>query len=600
MIVDILNQLEELQLVEDQDPNQAVELYQNLLTETEGTDLTGMVAYAFALFLHRYGVEDSAIDLFRKSFEEGYCRDEIMALLCNDFWQPNVDELKAVYETNMHRIQSKYPFIGDYYIPFENLSYMAFPVSDERFMFFNRLDNSFLGWISIEESELVKEEPYCYLGAFAVMKTVTPEVYQAVLREGYQHKSRYIYLVPVNEEYTNIQSRCFYSLFMIPGIVEKCMNNVCFFSNEREVEQCFTNSNYYLPKSVYVEDVTFCESVNRVIRKEHERRITSIDESKPRPILTIGIPSYERGKLALNLVKTLLELPYDYEIEVVFSNNGSREWQLEYEALREIQDSRYTYFAFTENSLYHGNIAQVARLASGKWLLYLSNEDFIVEEQLSAYIEFLLEHDDVSMIRPRTVNAYKTIGNAYAPAGKKAISLLGFRDNYLSGNTYNRRFLTNECIEYLAEAFIDNVSYKVYTHSLYTIYMCVKGNVCEYPFAIVKEGEPEIISEQATKGALEFRYYNDRIEQWKGNVDFANRVDGFSDEERVYLFIVSCLKLNSLMKRYYKRDTDRDWTEVKKELFREMQQEYELLNVPDSVREQYRSLVLTNIAHTKD
>jgi hypothetical protein len=515
-------------------------------------------------------------------------------ILKEDFWYPNLEEFKKAYVENCDMLLSMHHICRT--LDFESLAYIFFPVTEEKFMAFHTRKQQFFGWISIEEEELIKEERYSYLGSFSVLKEVVPMLYQAVLREGYQYKKRQIYLVPDAFERGEEALEEFYSLYMLPDVVTRCMKHVWFLPDMESVEQCFTGTNNYLPKKVHVQDEYRKDSIEYILKLEHQKRIQEERENRPQPILTIGIPSYERGERARNLVERLLELPHDYEIQILISNNGSREWDDEYAILKEIQDVRYTYFAFETNQFYYGNIAQVARLATGKWLMYISNEDYIDETQLDAYVEFLLMHEGASMVRPKNAHSYQKLKEGYASKGVDAISLMGFMDNYLSGNTYNRRFLTNECVNQMEAMFLENISYKVYTHSLYTIKMCTMGDVYNYPLIVIQEGIPEEISESASEGAIGYKYYENRVEQWLGNVEFANKLPDISEDERVYIYLAASLKLIHLLRSTNKELSGNPaWEAKKKELWQKMKRMYEHMTISDACKARRRQLVYYNI-----
>ena len=60
-------------------------------------------------------------------------------------------------------------------------------------------------------------------------------------------------------------------------------------------------------------------------------------------LLSICIPSHNRGHRALALVEELLQLPYGNELEIICSNNGSDKNTEGYEKLKEIKDERFVY-----------------------------------------------------------------------------------------------------------------------------------------------------------------------------------------------------------------------------------------------------------------
>lgn len=89
-------------------------------------------------------------------------------------------------------------------------------------------------------------------------------------------------------------------------------------------------------------------------------------------VLSICIPTYNRGHRALALVSELRGLLDTYDnIEIIVSNNGSNKHIEGYEAIEKMCIDRLRYHKFDENQYFWGNVNQVLKMAKGR-LHYLS------------------------------------------------------------------------------------------------------------------------------------------------------------------------------------------------------------------------------------
>ncbi len=83
-------------------------------------------------------------------------------------------------------------------------------------------------------------------------------------------------------------------------------------------------------------------------------------------------------------MKRILQCPYDMEVEVVVSNNGSTKDTEGYQEISEMDDARIKYHEFSENQGYATNVIKVLEMAGGDYAVIASDEDFIILEHLQA------------------------------------------------------------------------------------------------------------------------------------------------------------------------------------------------------------------------
>jgi glycosyltransferase involved in cell wall biosynthesis len=587
-IQDLESCLTELQAIGTDNLEQTLNVYQELLTKYDGTEYIGQIAFQYALVLHSICEEELALELFRKSYEEGYNCDVTLDILKEDFWYPNAEEFKQTYLKNVRgTLQEK--------LAFSDLNAIFFPVSDEKFMMYDTAKKQFLGWISMEQEVLKEKNAYSDRGTFSVLKDIASNQIQALLQEGFQYVYRTIYIM-VNTDRDDLTYETLCSLYMIPNIREKCLQNIYFIFDINVFVECVKNYHLYLPKYILLDDEILKRDIESIVEQLHQERIHN-KSGNPKPLLTIGIPTYNRGERARKLVQCLLDMPYDYELQYVVSNNGSNDDVEEYRILSEIEDSRYTYFEFEYNHQYYGNVAKVAKLSKGMWLMYLSDEDAVIEKELNFFLEkLLLFRNDVSMIRVGSSLTYADLEFDYWGKGLPALEYNAFENNYLSGQVYNRCFLTDELVDKLEKQYINNIGYQVYIHLIYDLCMGIKGACVRYPLILIEEGESISVVSETGQDGYSYAQYDARIEQWQGYVDIINSWDEFSDEERVWAYLLACVKtffLIGLRKEIYQADPD--WSKRKEDLTNRMVDGYDNLPVSDACCMQNRKWVYGNI-----
>ncbi len=566
-MTDLQKQLAKIKKLELENPNEALEEYGRLL-ENAGED-RGRVMYGFGCFLHNFAEEEMALDLLSQAFEEGTCREEILELLLRDFWEPNREEFREAYllqTEELLRIRKNLT-VPD----FDALPYRMFPVSDTRFMVYNRKQERFLGWLCVD-GELEKKrfkEPGAFFPVIMDMKNGSLQDIAAYL---YQNRDRRLYVIEEEAEWTG--------LLIIPGIRDK-MSSVTPLKGMEEVKRLFSKETLRIPEIVRIKEGALASEVGEFFREVHRRRIQEEGKEERAPLLTIGIPSWNRGKRARELVELLCRLPLDVDLEILVSNNGSDKGAEDYHRIRDMRDSRVTYIEFEENKMYYGNIAQVLRKASGRWVMILSDEDFIDGEALLSYMEKLEQlKERVAVIRPGSTKQYRDMKEEYEKAGEDALAVYSLNNNYVSGATYNRKFLTKELVDKIEKSWIGHYAYQIYAHMIFDWYMCLKGDFYRYPPAVIIEGEAEDAADNRNL-CYEYNKFDNRIRQFRSYIDVINGMEELTERERIILFITACTKTIFLlcMLRNIYREEKGSWEACREEYFKEVKEMYERLNV---------------------
>lgn len=219
-------------------------------------------------------------------------------------------------------------------------------------------------------------------------------------------------------------------------------------------------------------------------------------------LFSICIPSYNRGHRALALVQRLLEMDEsEEEIEIICSNNGSVKNKEGYETLKHLSDKRFFYHEFEENKGFVGNIEQVIKMAHGDFCMLLSDEDWVVKENLQFYRMLLEKHQDIGVVRCRTGYAYADLEDQLATAGNEALRAFYMRGIYVSGLILNRRMITDAVVDDYAKKYKTNLGYQYYPHLFFSAEALLRGHFYASSVWLVTEGATEddlVLMEEGT------------------------------------------------------------------------------------------------------
>lgn len=283
--------------------------------------------------------------------------------------------------------------------------------------------------------------------------------------------------------------------------------------------------------------------------------------------LSICIPSYNRGRLAYELVQSLLPLKVKYgdRLEIIVSNNGSTKGIEEYEAISALWDKGIVYHAFSENRFYVGNYNHIIKMSTGDFCLLISDEDRIDEGNLEYYFELLEKCKDTGIIRAATSGFYKNMSPGYFKAGAEAVEKYFLMGNYISGIIYNRHILTNEIIDSLWSKYGDkniegSSAYFYYPHMFVDGLLLSKQDFVVDEHVLVIEGSDANDVPLALEAQIkEYATYEQRLDQFYGFMDFIDDSQ-VSDVIRLSylknLILSTTLLLNHVRKEYERIGSD--------------------------------------------
>lgn len=273
-------------------------------------------------------------------------------------------------------------------------------------------------------------------------------------------------------------------------------------------------------------------------------------------VLTIAIPTYNRGKRALEALKTTLENRNKYGcdnvIEILISDNASDKYSDELTEIETIANNNknVVFYRSKENEGYKGNIKKVIKMSSGKYCLIHSDEDAVLFPAVLWYIEYLITHSEVACMKGRTSYQYYNLDSSYGKQGIDAMNLFFLIGNYVSGIIYNRSIITNEFIDNLYETFdnTDNIAFDYYPHLFIEAYALFKGAFTASSIMLIQEGDPEEMGNNTgEKKMLAYQYPESRIKQGIGYIPLLNYLD-IEDKIKVLMFSRVFQKTKYLLK----------------------------------------------------
>lgn len=192
---------------------------------------------------------------------------------------------------------------------------------------------------------------------------------------------------------------------------------------------------------------------------------------KQQPLISICIPAFNRPKHIIDLLKSVDCVPD--EIEIVICEDHSPDRKKIREAVNTFKKSslyNIEYFENSDNFGFDGNIRELVNRASGKFLVYMGDDDLFIPGALEKYIAFLKDNIDMSYVLRSYIS--KLSGNAtenfnYLPKttvlepGEKTVAWLFKRSVVLCGFTISRE----EALKYNTAEIDGTLLYQVYLMS---------------------------------------------------------------------------------------------------------------------------------------
>ena len=270
---------------------------------------------------------------------------------------------------------------------------------------------------------------------------------------------------------------------------------------------------------------------------------------------TICIPTFNRGKRALELVNILLEnLQKNWSILVL--NNASTNGVEFYNEIENLSKSnnQIEYIRHEMNRQFYGNFKSCLTQASSKYILIISDEDFVNFDGIKSILDELEQYPNLGACRT-SISPHKDLKvganshvfeTSYLEKGEKALSGFCFTSNYISGIIYN---LENIRKTNLLEILDKNIlSHKAYPHLYFDLLVASKFDVLITSKISILEGASvvsETLNEEGKKAVtldhIGLYGYGERINQFlslrDGIADAVNLLDNKNDNDRFIVFL---------------------------------------------------------------
>lgn len=457
---------------------------------------------------------DEALEAFVLAYSKGYEQEWILENIYQCYVEGNLTQFRNAYES----------WENEEKIPFEECILDFIPYTEGEYYIFDRELKRFLGLFSVPELKRTKPNELFNGMEFSAAVMAFDwnwNEQKAVLVEAEKRK---IYLVAHDVK------RC--SSFMkIPELAE-FKKNIRIFSDCEEFQRFFhQRTSEYLPQLVFGTSADSEELID-ILKREHGYRLTPEGRNTDNVLLTIAIPTYNRGCRMLERLKNLQSMLYDAEIEVTVSRNGSL-FEEEYEKISRIKDARICYYDHGRDLIYWENWRYAADMAHGKYILFVSDQDDVVLDSLEYYLQLLRDNPQVSMVRASTKRYSAVIKKRlYGKRGIQALDYSFLGQGYLSGFIVKREDFIGEDIASL-DQFTENQFYTFYPHECWGAVLSQKGDYIEDPKILICEEEvvPQKEAEYEEKMGinilperqelkLNYAKYSERLSQFKGIADF--------------------------------------------------------------------------------
>lgn len=521
----------------------------------ENSSLLGKTYFDYALFLFNLCEYELSILMFQSSYNIGYSKDDIIEFIYDSFILPNQDEFINSYEVNTLKFKDKILFS---HIPeFHELPIDFIPVAEYKYFIFDKQLKRFEGVINFSEHDTQNFNKINFSDEFSDL----------IIVDSWNITNIHDYIISGNDRliyYIAEDSLKLLSFLKLPNIIENYCNNLVWVQSTDYLQYYFhKNTAVYLPRILITERGNRYEQLlKEMIKKEHNYRLTPEGRNTSNVILTIGIPSYNRGHRALKNILNLMDLPYDAEIEFVVSNNCSIENTKGYDEIEKIADSRITYYKFPDKPGQNINFCQPINIAKGRFVCLLSDEDSINPIAIPHYLSVLRKNPNISFAKGKSpINYNNNTGKIYAK-GKEAFLRSFLRTNYISGLIYRTDLFHNLNIySWIASQIQTNYAVRSYSHSCFSALYALHGDYLEDNVLLFIEGNAEKdsrttnINLSTPKRILTYATVESRIAQHNGFIEILNQLSINLDKDtyiQAYKFL--CIKsfyLMSLVKQQY-------------------------------------------------
>lgn len=525
-------------------------------------DFIGEFYASYAYFLFGSLEYELFFEMYIKAQDYGYSCKKRREFLYEAFIKPNLHDFRMVYNKNIENMIARGHILEA--TEFEELPYWLITTGnkDEYYLYEKNL-NLIKGKYKFD----LIENNYSIELDFSDRDH---ELAQLIINDGCCHSIQ-LYIKEFAQK--GKTSYCiengnkeFLSCFQGGIISEFYLSKLVIFKDQNSFKNYFIKKSNYLPRKIIGSNKEKLK-YQKIIEEIHHLRLSKEHRIGDNILLSICIPSYNRGNRAHDNVVHTLQSEFDEEIEVIVSNNGTKnKSSIFYTKISEINDSRLTYFEFNETHLLGINLCKLIELAKGKYTFFTSDEDIIDLNALKVIIKILkmIEKKNVALIKTKTEEQGIVPFIGMAEQGKDALLKFAFTANYLTGVIYKKEIVEKHGLLELIRQNLDKIVFYFYSQLVFELQLCQYGNVLGLDLVLTNEGDPEPLEpvSKEKKEILSYATLEARLEQHKGFFEIIKEMEICKSNFDVFraLYLKLCDKtlfLVCLSIREYFKDTDK-------------------------------------------
>lgn len=555
--------------------------YDSLIVEVEknilmiDTSLAATIYSSFADFLFRVSEYGYFYTMLIKAQEYGYPSEEMESFLWAAFIEPNIPEFERNYAENIQFLQSDNKLHLKCIPSFQDLPYWMLPTGTENeFYLYNKKNRRIEERVVLFEYESLQKLPTVdALADYLVMVnwnwSNTLTCIQAIKNI---NKKSYLVVNEIGKFLSCLQGHLLDRTVISDVVVTDDISQLDFY---------FSDPGIRLPRNI-IDLTRNQEVVENYIDKWHKFRLSKENRDGSHILLSICIPSYNRGNRAYENILALMKSYYDEEIEFVLSNNGTEnDTKSSYAKIKELEDSRIKYYEFEENQGFAVNCCKVCEMATGKFIMLLSDEDLIDLQSLHLIMKQLEESSDTLAILKPSVSNQSPLADVMKAAGSEALEEFMLTSNYMSGFTINNKLLKqHQGIDYIKNNLDNKVCY-YYPHMYWELLLAQYGSVISTSIVLIQAGlaeKPSFSQMKIENSKVEITHYatiEGRLEQHEGFAKIIKEMqiskENFNFHRLMYLKLcIKTLFLTNLSINAYYSKTDVDTAEIFKRAFQFM------------------------------
>lgn len=254
----------------------------------------GMLQYKKGIDLFEKNKYDGAVSCLIKAYDEGVMCEDILQDLYSCFITPNEQEFRDTYAACDMDLDG---------LEYEDTVLDFVPVTDIKYYIYNKSSKAFCGALELSPGDV--SLPASHESLLIAEPVDINEAVSLFIAKKWEH----VYFV------LDSQAAVWFSFCKIPGFVREYMQKIKIFKNMEELTSYFReNTDVYLPRKICGADY---KGYRLVLDEIHKERLADVNTKRNNILLSVCIPTYNRGKMALRAVKNILQCSYD--AEMIFS-----------------------------------------------------------------------------------------------------------------------------------------------------------------------------------------------------------------------------------------------------------------------------------------